>query len=416
MAPYLNYLAVLLASVSSAQLGRVGANAVSVPRDLTASPPADEPRVLDFESLGGPPEHPLRDLTSPLDTTAPASDDLWARCLCKGNKFLTQMSYSDYDVGQSLPVPATTAQSPWESADLETWGYYYEPAHIAYRKLDTDGYWATAPYFRKLGISDKCTEEEGLWACNVINHFDQRTYRPIKRQSYTGPDGRIRRMTGAYAHMAVSPEGGVMMQNRLSPAESAEKEYGPGGFPTDELPALQRSSDLLWAMWEEEIPENKRQNIQFFMSLSITNDITLKIMKRAMGDEDISSSGKKFMMTSEAGKALLGTPNAAAFAHFLIQRKLQVGLKHITEVYALHCDTGAGSACLLYVVRKLAAPVPRPLPEPKRDPKTPSQLDPNTPLEGIQIARSVTHRIMNESLVALDHGHDFIRVHHMTSV
>ena len=51
--------------------------------------------------------------SEPLDNTLPASDELWASCMCKGAKGLTQMSYSDYDVGQSLPVPQPSAQSPW---------------------------------------------------------------------------------------------------------------------------------------------------------------------------------------------------------------------------------------------------------------------------------------------------------------
>jgi hypothetical protein len=44
---------------------------------------------------------------------APASNDLWEKAKCKGRKFIVQMSYSDYDVGQMLPVPQNTAQSPW---------------------------------------------------------------------------------------------------------------------------------------------------------------------------------------------------------------------------------------------------------------------------------------------------------------
>jgi hypothetical protein len=44
---------------------------------------------------------------------APASDELWEKSKCKGRKFMAQMSYSDFDVGQVLPVPQNTAQSPW---------------------------------------------------------------------------------------------------------------------------------------------------------------------------------------------------------------------------------------------------------------------------------------------------------------
>jgi hypothetical protein len=43
----------------------------------------------------------------------PAYDDVWNAAKCKGRKFMAQMSYSDFDAGQALPVPANTVQSPW---------------------------------------------------------------------------------------------------------------------------------------------------------------------------------------------------------------------------------------------------------------------------------------------------------------
>ena len=43
----------------------------------------------------------------------PASDEVWEAAKCKGRKFMAQMSYSDFDVGQMLPTPANTAASPW---------------------------------------------------------------------------------------------------------------------------------------------------------------------------------------------------------------------------------------------------------------------------------------------------------------
>jgi hypothetical protein len=75
----------------------------------------------------------------------PAGDALWNTAKCKGRKFMAQMSYSDYDAGQALPVPASTVQSPWRFSkcseyrslryeritntmhadDLIPWGYFF---------------------------------------------------------------------------------------------------------------------------------------------------------------------------------------------------------------------------------------------------------------------------------------------------
>jgi hypothetical protein len=54
---------------------------------------------------------PERRWTGPAP--APADDAAWEAAICKGRKFMAQMSYSDYDVGQSLPTPQITVQSPY---------------------------------------------------------------------------------------------------------------------------------------------------------------------------------------------------------------------------------------------------------------------------------------------------------------
>jgi hypothetical protein len=56
------------------------------------------------------PSHGRRWMGAP---PAPASDAVWEKAKCKGRKFMMQMSLSDYDVGQMLPTPQDTAQSPW---------------------------------------------------------------------------------------------------------------------------------------------------------------------------------------------------------------------------------------------------------------------------------------------------------------
>ena len=75
-----------------------------------------------------------------------------------------------------------------------------------------------------------------------------------------------------------------MTQSRISPRESSKEVKVNEVFPENELPQLQKSSDLLWAVWEKESPIEKRQNIQFLASLCITNTASLQVMKRIMGN------------------------------------------------------------------------------------------------------------------------------------
>jgi hypothetical protein len=67
----------------------------------------------------------IHDITGPkfagaaaVAAVEPADDEVWAKAVCKGKKMVAQMSYSDFDVGQLLPVPQTTAQSPWSKGKL----------------------------------------------------------------------------------------------------------------------------------------------------------------------------------------------------------------------------------------------------------------------------------------------------------
>lgn len=66
----------------------------------------------------------------------------------------------------------------------------------------------------------------------------------------------------------------------------------------------------MWAMWsyDEVVPREFRDNINFFMSLSIENQETLSIIKRALDSVPVKLSqiGYEFDVDSEAGKAILG--------------------------------------------------------------------------------------------------------------
>lgn len=61
-----------------------------------------------------------------------------------------------------------------------------------------------------------------------------------------------------------------MTQDRLSPWEGLKKLHLVDARP-DELPELQRSSDMMWTLWEDTVPENRRHELKLFLSLSIMN-------------------------------------------------------------------------------------------------------------------------------------------------
>jgi hypothetical protein len=77
----------------------------------------------------------------------------------------------------------------------------------------------------------------------------------------------------------------------------------------EELPELQKSSDLMWAMWEHYVHPADYKDLNFFMTLSIENPITLSLMKRALDTlkKELTTAGVLIGMDTDAGKALLST-------------------------------------------------------------------------------------------------------------
>lgn len=89
--------------------------------------------------------------------------------------------------------------------------------------------------------------------------------------------------------------------------EDRAKYFDPP-IPADEFPLLKQSSDMLWALWELDVPIAQRGNINFFISLSIENKATLQIIKRALDqtEKQLSPNPVVFDMSSEEGRAIMG--------------------------------------------------------------------------------------------------------------
>ncbi|KAF2029879.1 hypothetical protein EK21DRAFT_112554 [Setomelanomma holmii] len=227
------------------------------------------------------------------------------------------MPYSDFDVGHLQGVPRNTIQSQCNFADLSRWGYtideheFDEYCDFSPHRPNQKGqpkhegnYWGIAPYLTSLGFSDKCIEEGGKWIASAVYHSDpyledkDGKHVPEKDQTYRDPNGKVRKVTDAYFHMAVSPEGGIMAQNRLGPRD-AVLDLHPEGFSKAELVALWQSSDMMWAI-----------------------------------------------------------PKGFGFAQFLIQHKNLVGLKKIDSVNLFQCENPFQTACMLFWVQNLAQPLP----------------------------------------------------------
>ncbi|KAI8936181.1 hypothetical protein NX059_006614 [Plenodomus lindquistii] len=268
-----------------------------------------------------------------------ADSETWCKAFNKGQSLLWAMVLNDRDAGMEYDPPRSSAKSAWNLADLKPWGWTMREDNSDWN-FESDGDWGIADLLRFKGHSDRTKSNGGLWTVATTSHEgesdDDDDDELLDTVTYVGPDDIVRRYlvashadplttnqaTGGYYEMGVNgAQGGVMTFARYSPAHRALDRDPP--VPPEQLPALKQSSDLLWAIWQAHVPETQQHHINFFMSLSIENDETLAIIKRALDStgQVLSRWGAKFDVQSVEGKALLGSPNAKAFAYFLINHK-----------------------------------------------------------------------------------------------
>ncbi|KAF1944534.1 hypothetical protein EJ02DRAFT_510192 [Clathrospora elynae] len=280
-----------------------------------------------------------------MERPVPDSKTLWCKAVSKGTTFLNAMSYSNFDAGQAFIPPIMSARSQWGLS------YFHRGAVTSTRS------------HRLNDAIENTTAIGGL---------------PISfAPKYTGLAGVDKRATGATLIMGVNSKdrreriqsSHLRRRSQAKTCADRAKDMQPA-VPTDQFPAIKASSDLLWALRQEETNISKAaSNINFFMSLSIETPDTLMILMRALkqvGSKltkagkifdiagtifDIAGTifdiaGTIFDMTGEQGKAILGSPNAVAFAYFLINHEAVLRNKIIDSVDFMECETNDKSPCM----------------------------------------------------------------------
>jgi len=100
----------------------------------------------------------------------------------------------------------------------------------------------------------------------------------------------------------------IIAQNRLGPYHAAQERRPK--VSADQVPPLYRSSDISWAMWLKLAgPIGQLTNIKYYFSLAISNELTSRIMARALkesGDVLSPFPGKRYWTNLPEGSALLG--------------------------------------------------------------------------------------------------------------
>lgn len=119
----------------------------------------------------------------------------------------------------------------------------------------------------------------------------------------------------------------------------------------------------MWGYWVRNNPNIKR--IRYFFMLGISNEQTNQLIASCLQKTEKKLSewpGLTFDMGTDEGHALLGSPNGATFAYFLIQHKAQLGAKTISKVTIIRPESDDNNdfvdASLVFHVVDAQAPPP----------------------------------------------------------
>ncbi|KAG9193459.1 hypothetical protein G6011_03494 [Alternaria panax] len=263
----------------------------------------------------------------------PADDELWHQSKCRGVKLMLATTQNPAEAERFISPLA----SVWDgdmTDELATWGYK-ERTDSPDNDFSLD---AIKPMLDDMRISTQISLYGGPNYCYSLTHCNSDIVErdswghlpPIPNQHYTA-NGRKYRVTGAYASIVVNPDVGYILFLRRGSAEHEARSLwnirDQDSVPRDELPALRASSDIAWAFWKR--TTDTLGKINFFVSMSITNGDTEKVIDRVLEGKTMTVvpvwPGIFVGVTSEDYLALMGTPNARGVGYFLAQHKAQIG-------------------------------------------------------------------------------------------
>ncbi|KAF1928401.1 uncharacterized protein M421DRAFT_92650 [Didymella exigua CBS 183.55] len=307
------------------------------------TPPVDRRRSNDLNGRGlitainssiaqSPPAS--NDVVSVIAKKRPDDDTLWNSCKCRGEK-ITQASLQNKVTATKLVNPI---DSPWEGtmeAELTLWGYKQPKGLGLYCNLDN-----VAASLKEMGVDTKFKEntKSAQNECYQAHHSRGGPRGQIKEQTYVVGDKTYR--IGVNAR-----NGMITFFNVRSAAQSAMQIWGVDEVTADELPELNRVSDISWAFWKRAHKDDAGlNNIQKFFVHDAVNEDTLRLVGVALKTYQVPEGdirrtrlpkwpGLVFDIETEEGKVMLGSPNGIAAGYFLVQHKTQLGCnKYIYQV------------------------------------------------------------------------------------
>ncbi|KAH9863562.1 hypothetical protein J1614_009494 [Plenodomus biglobosus] len=282
-----------------------------------------------------------------------ATPEELTRYATKGSAMRCLMEATDKEAGQSWPDPLGrtpySASSAWRGTlegDLNTWYWkegYYSQENCFFGDADSPdpevAHARIESALRSLGLDIFPATRGGQNTCYSIEHFDENARDSdgdeieVDEQHYV-VNGQLRQATGAHYRFGLNRRDGAMyIQSLLNPATGAEHNWDHD-ISLDELPSLRQASDVIFAFWLRQNPDPK--NIKYYFVNQVINEDTVPLVKSILKKKRLDRvpywPGVVLPWQSGEAAVLIGSPIGATLAYMLIQHKLELGIKQITQV------------------------------------------------------------------------------------
>ncbi|KAF2094777.1 hypothetical protein NA57DRAFT_79946 [Rhizodiscina lignyota] len=153
-------------------------------------------------------------------------------------------------------------------------------------------------------------------------------------------------VSASYAAAYSIQAGAILELSSTSPRYVFDQLEAKGILPINSIPSLSQWADVTFLSWER-FAKDKVKDINLIIRGSDLRtdegELTLEVAERALERGAWQFKGfqemDKIIASSEAGKALLGTPIGTGVSLFLIEHKAQLGRKEVTHIKIFLMDS-----------------------------------------------------------------------------
>ncbi|KAF2727802.1 hypothetical protein EJ04DRAFT_570066 [Polyplosphaeria fusca] len=271
------------------------------------------------------------------------NDDEWNSLHCKGERLYAAMGASDEDAPKALNWDGkSTARSDFMNfpAEFTKWGFDVRDNGNEAVGASSQG---LVKALEGLGLSTKTAD----WKSYSVDHGMCGDECPDGKQI----NGRTYYCTQAEYQIAInSVKNTLIIFDENSPFHAVKTECRNYNTPdsdiefdisptSKDLPALKRTSDIIWGVWKQFAGGNKLDQI---IVHNIVNGATQNALRRANKQVGVTleywDKGHNFPTGTEEFNALLGTPIGNGIAWLLIQHKEALGRSVVKGIKTFGLD------------------------------------------------------------------------------